>query len=121
MFRVYISLFIVFLFYVLTPGVFLSLPKGGSVTEKAAVHAIVFAIIFHYTYKIVENYLYSSGKPEGFFAPAKKTVMRTPVKPVMRAPVRPVMRAPVKPVMRAPVKPVIRGPVKAPMKPFFKK
>lgn len=33
------------LFYVLTPGIFLSLPKGGSKKIVALTHAIVFAIV----------------------------------------------------------------------------
>jgi hypothetical protein len=66
MFRVYISLFIVFLFYVLTPGVFLSLPKGGSLKTKALVHGVVFAIVFHLTYKMAWKFLYG-GKNESFF------------------------------------------------------
>ena len=51
------------LFFVLTPGIFLSLPAGGTKYTKAAVHAVVFAVVFYLTYKLVLNYLYMN---EGF-------------------------------------------------------
>ena len=51
------------LFFVLTPGIFLSLPSGGTKYTKAAVHAVVFAVVFYLTYKLVLNYLYMN---EGF-------------------------------------------------------
>ena len=53
------------LFFVLTPGIFLSLPAGGTKYTKAAVHAVVFAVVFYLTYKLVLNYLYGN---EGFAA-----------------------------------------------------
>jgi len=43
------------LFYVLTPGILLSIPAGGSKMTVAATHAVVFTIVhvlFHkYVYK----------------------------------------------------------------------
>ena len=47
------TLFLAVLFFVLTPGILLSLPPGGSKTTVAAVHAIVFALVFHFTNKMV--------------------------------------------------------------------
>ena len=41
------------LFYVLTPGILLSLPKSGSLQMKAAVHAVVFAVVFGFAQKLV--------------------------------------------------------------------
>jgi hypothetical protein len=41
------------LFFVLTPGVLLSLPPGGSKLVVAATHALVFALVWHFTHKIV--------------------------------------------------------------------
>ena len=35
------------LFFVLTPGILVSLPKGGSKRMVAAVHAVVFVLVFH--------------------------------------------------------------------------
>ena len=52
MFHVYMSLFIAVLFYVLTPGILLTLPKGGSKMMVAATHAVVFALVFHFTHKM---------------------------------------------------------------------
>ena len=54
-------LFIVILFFILTPGVLLSLPPKGSKMMVAAVHAIVFALLFTLTNKFVWNWGVSSG------------------------------------------------------------
>jgi hypothetical protein len=58
MFELYMSLFVALLFFVLTPGVLLSLPAGGSKKMVAATHAVVFALVYHLTHKAVSNYLY---------------------------------------------------------------
>jgi len=47
------SVYVALLFFVLTPGVLLSLPKGGSKYTVAAVHAVVFALVYHLTHKLV--------------------------------------------------------------------
>ncbi len=52
------TLFVVVLFFLLTPGILLSLPQGGTVQQKAMVHALVFGIIFHFGHKIFWNYYY---------------------------------------------------------------
>ena len=52
------SLFVALLFFVLTHGVLLSLPAGGSKKMVAATHAVVFALVYHLTHKAVSNYLY---------------------------------------------------------------
>ena len=52
-------IYIIALFFVLTPGTFLSLPSGGSKTTIALTHAVVFGLVWHLTHKIVkkaENY-----------------------------------------------------------------
>jgi hypothetical protein len=49
------SLYVAALFFVLTPGVLLSLPKGGSKLTVAAVHALVFALVLHFTYGYVKR------------------------------------------------------------------
>jgi hypothetical protein len=50
-------LYIVFLFYVLSPNVLLRIPPNGSKHVVAFVHAIVFAIIYYYTSGYVSGFL----------------------------------------------------------------
>jgi len=47
------ALFLGLLFFVLTPGVLVSLPPGGSRTTVALTHAVVFALVFTLTHKPV--------------------------------------------------------------------
>jgi len=49
----YMSLYLAVLFFVLTPGVIVSLPPGGSRITVALTHAVVFAIVFTLTRKLV--------------------------------------------------------------------
>jgi len=42
--------FVVVLFVALTPGVLLRLPPGGSKLTVAAVHGVVFALVYHLTH-----------------------------------------------------------------------
>jgi hypothetical protein len=46
-----LALLLGLLFFVLTPGVLLSLPAGGSRTTVALTHAAVFAVVFHFLHK----------------------------------------------------------------------
>ena len=48
-----VSLYAAVLFFLLTPAILLRLPANGSKFVVAAVHALVFALIFHFTHKIV--------------------------------------------------------------------
>ena len=48
-----VSIYAAILFFLLTPAILLRLPPSGSKWTVAAVHAIVFALIFHFTHKIV--------------------------------------------------------------------
>lgn len=48
-----LTLYIVALFFVLTPGVFLSLPPGGDLKTVALTHALVFGLVYHFTHKTV--------------------------------------------------------------------
>jgi hypothetical protein len=45
--------YIAVLFYLLTPGVLVSLPPGGSRTTVALTHAVVFSLVWCYTHKVV--------------------------------------------------------------------
>ena len=47
------TLYIVLLFFLLTPGVLLRLPPRGSTMTVAATHAIVFGIVWQLTHKFV--------------------------------------------------------------------
>jgi len=50
-------LFLGLLFFVLSPGVLLSLPRGGSKMVVAATHAVVFVAIWYFTRRyVVENF-----------------------------------------------------------------
>jgi len=66
--NLWMLLYIAVLFFVLTPGILLSLPTGGSKSTVAAVHALVFAVIFYFTHKLVWNATKSVhfGHLEGF-------------------------------------------------------
>ena len=55
------SVFVAVLFFVLTPGVLLRLPPGGSKLAVAATHAIVFAAVLAFLYKPVLRVLYNEG------------------------------------------------------------
>ena len=49
----FMMLFLALLFFVLTPGVLLRLPARGDVYTVAAAHAVVFALVWHFTHKSV--------------------------------------------------------------------
>ena len=59
--ELYMSLFVAVLFFVLTPGVLLRLPPGGSKLMVAGVHALVFAVVFGLTHKLAMDLLYKEG------------------------------------------------------------
>lgn len=50
---VLVSLYAAVLFFLLTPAILLRLPKNGNKFTVAGVHALVFALIFHFTHKLV--------------------------------------------------------------------
>lgn len=60
MFHPMMSLFVAVLFFVLTPGILLSLPPGSSFVAKAMFHAVIFALVYHYSHMFVWKSLYSS-------------------------------------------------------------
>ena len=65
--------FTALLFFVLTPGILLSLPPKGSKMMVAGVHAIVFALVLTFTHKLVFDFGVSSGliMKEGYQEGAK--------------------------------------------------
>ena len=59
--HLFVTIYVALLFFVLAPGILLSLPPGGSKMTVAAVHAVVFALIFHFTHNLVLRLGNSSG------------------------------------------------------------
>jgi hypothetical protein len=57
------NLYIALLFVALTPGVLLTLPKGGSRLTVAFVHGLVFAVVYYFTQNAVLN---ASGQMDMF-------------------------------------------------------
>jgi hypothetical protein len=51
MYNLFMVIYTAVLFYVLTPGILLSLPPKGSKMLVAATHALLFALIFKCTHK----------------------------------------------------------------------
>jgi hypothetical protein len=59
--HLFMFLFVAVLFFVLTPGIVLSLPPKGSKTVVALTHAIVFALIWTLIHKTVWNWGIATG------------------------------------------------------------
>jgi len=71
----YMTLYIALLFVLLSPGILVRLPPGGSKLTVAITHGIVFALLFYITHKTVWNYFYKSrfqNYDEDFAAQAAK-------------------------------------------------
>jgi len=47
------TLFTTLLFVLLTPGMLLRIPPGGSKLTVALVHGLIFALLYHFTHKMV--------------------------------------------------------------------
>lgn len=50
-----VSLYAALLFFILTPGILLSLPPKASKLVVAGVHAVVFALVFCFTQGIIRK------------------------------------------------------------------
>jgi hypothetical protein len=50
-------LFVAALFFVLVPGVVVSLPPGASHLTQSAVHAVVFAVVLTFAWKALKKSL----------------------------------------------------------------
>jgi hypothetical protein len=59
--HILMAVYAAILFFVLSPNVLLRLPPKGSTIVVAAVHALVFAVIFHFTKKPIHQFLYGQG------------------------------------------------------------
>jgi hypothetical protein len=53
MYSLTIPIYAAILFFILTPGVLLSLPPNGSKLVVAMVHSLVFFLLFFFTYRLV--------------------------------------------------------------------
>jgi hypothetical protein len=53
-----VAIFSALLFFLLTPGILLSLPSKGGKYTVALVHAVVFAVIFYYTSGMVWRFFH---------------------------------------------------------------
>ena len=89
------TLYLAVLFVALTPGVLLTLPKGGNKMTVAVVHGLVFAVVWYFTHRIAWRYsMQLSGfqnmnmeentntnmNAEGFKAPRAATTTATTMK-----------------------------------------
>ena len=57
MFNLSSVIYLIFLFYVLSPNVLLRIPPNGSKHVVALVHAVVFAVVYYYTSGYVSGML----------------------------------------------------------------
>ena len=76
-----VSLYVALLFVLLTPGVLLTLPKGGKKLTVALVHGLIFALVYHFTHKMVWRLSVSM---DGFQA-AKNMLSKAAPKPAPKA------------------------------------
>jgi hypothetical protein len=58
-----VTVYAAILFFVLTPAVLVRLPPNGSKLTVAAFHAVVFALVFHFTHKLVWQLSMGMGMP----------------------------------------------------------
>ena len=63
----FMAIYCAILFFILSPGVLLRIPKNGSKFVVAGVHAIVFGVVAFFTCNFVSNFLKNIVSP-----PAKK-------------------------------------------------
>jgi uncharacterized membrane protein len=54
--NLFMTLYLAALFVALTPGVLLTLPKGGNKMTVAVVHGLVFAVVWYFTHRMVFRY-----------------------------------------------------------------
>ena len=66
-----ITFYVAILFFILTPGVLVSFPSKSGKFTVAAAHALVFALIWHFTYKFALLTSMNMYATEGFSEGAK--------------------------------------------------
>jgi hypothetical protein len=67
-----VTFYAAILFFILTPAILVRLPPKGGKYTVAGVHALVFALIFHFTHKLVWQLSMGLGMP----TPIRKEGMR---------------------------------------------
>ena len=76
------AIYFAILFFVLSPGVLLRLPKNGSKLVVAGVHAIVFGVVIFFTGKFVwnlsQNLIARPTKKEGLKEKTKEGLIENP-------------------------------------------
>ena len=77
--NVLFSLYVLVLFFVLTPGILVTLPKNGSKMMVTAVHGVIFAGVLFLTGHAV--WRMTAGAMEGFREGAGRRRRRTPRHP----------------------------------------
>jgi hypothetical protein len=76
------SIYVLALFFFLSPGILVTLPNGGSKMKVAAVHGLIFAVVLYFTGHFVwswSNKLFE-GYKEGKRGRSKKTAKKGEVK-----------------------------------------
>ena len=59
MMNIMMTLYVAILFVLLTPGILVTLPmKNASKITCAFVHGLIFAVVYHFTHKMVYNMTY---------------------------------------------------------------
>jgi hypothetical protein len=51
-----LTIYIFILFFILTPGILVRIPTNGGKVPIALTHALLFALIWHFTHKIIWNF-----------------------------------------------------------------
>ena len=84
-----VTVYSAILFFLLSPGILLSLPSKGGKYTVAIVHSIVFALVWHFTHKHVWKMSVSEGlanKPRGAIKPVKITSPQRPLPKLSKKP-----------------------------------
>ena len=68
------SLYVAILFFLLTPGILLRIPKGGSKYAVAGLHALIFGVVLFFTRRFVWRL---SASLEGFDSQTGETTTTT--------------------------------------------
>lgn len=89
------SLFAAVLFYILTPNMFLHLPKNGSKMTVAATHAVIFGLIYYFLHVMVFKFF----NPNAMFFEGLETMSPT-TKPVVVVTTKPVAVVTTKPIVK---------------------